>query len=174
MDTVIKEYTQLASVSGGLAFRSGETQASFRDILEQTLDYSCRQCLHRRLTIHSPQSSYSLDPDQLLQLQTPNNSTQLAPGVYHIRIHTGAFSYWTEHPRFDPEPWIILRLYDGWVVNQQTNVETRATWVTLNGYNDVLKIRVIESINLCAFFMDTYKADNSGQIILSILKADGP
>ncbi|MFG6100812.1 tetratricopeptide repeat protein [Leptothoe sp. EHU-05/26/07-4] len=168
----IAEYHQVATATGGLAFTDHQSNRSFYDVLTQTIDQSCRECIYRRLTIDSQSDCYVLDHAQMSRLQSLGNTTPLAPGSYIVRIKSGNFSYWTNAPDFDPEPWVILWIYGGRVINRKTNVEVGATWVTLNGYDDALKLEVLEGTNLCALFLDTYKDDNSGQVILSILEAN--
>ncbi|MEM7771072.1 MAG: substrate-binding domain-containing protein [Cyanobacteria bacterium P01_A01_bin.37] len=166
------EYTQLAQMTGGLAFTDQAAVRDFRDVLEQVIDSGCRFCVHRRLTIHSQRDCYELDQRHIDHLQSTANSTPLSPGSYIIRIKDGAFSYSENNSHVDPEPWVMLWIYGGRFVNQKTKVEVGATWVALNGYNDTLKLEVLEATTLCALFLDTYKDDNSGQITLSVLKSD--
>lgn len=123
-----------------------------------------------RLVVDSRDNCYVLDAQRLNALQTPANSTQLEPGTYVIRIEKGAFSYWKDNQQFAPEPWVLLWIYGGIVVNKKTNVKVGATWSSLNGYNDTLTLDVLEATTLCGLFFDTYKTDNSGEITLSILK----
>ena len=123
-----------------------------------------------RLVVDSRDNCYVLDEQRLNALQTPANSTQLEPGTYVIRIEKGAFSYWANNQQFAPEPWVLLWIYGGCVVNKKTNVKVGATWSSLNGYNDTLTLDVLETTTLCGLFFDTHKADNSGEITLSILK----
>ncbi|MEL6319481.1 MAG: substrate-binding domain-containing protein [Cyanobacteria bacterium J06626_14] len=165
-------YTQLAQATGGLVFTGQNGHHDIQSMVEQVVDGGCRFCVYRRLTIHSQRDCYELDQGQIDHLQTTANSTTLNPGRYIIRIKDGVFSYWTNNPHFDPEPWVLLWIYGGRFRNQQTNVEVGATWVALNGYNDTLKLDVLEPTTVCALFLDTYKDDNSGQVTLSILNTD--
>lgn len=123
-----------------------------------------------RVVVDSQEHCYLLDEARLNALQSTANSTHLEPGTYVIRIERGAFSYWTEQKKFSPEPWVMLWIYGGTVVNKKTNVKVGATWTSLNGYDDTLTLDVLEATNLCGIFFDTYKDDNSGEITLSILK----
>ena len=165
------EYKELAMATGGVAFVK-DSSIPVRDVLEQTLEQSCRECAYRRLTIRSNSDCLVLEQAQLDRLQSLGNSIPLSPGSYIIRINSGTFSYWPDAPMFEPEPWVMLWIYGGRFINQATNIAVGATWVTLNGYDDALKLEVLEGTNLCALFLDTYKYDNVGQIILSILEAD--
>ncbi|MEM7771073.1 MAG: hypothetical protein AAGA75_15365 [Cyanobacteria bacterium P01_E01_bin.6] len=123
-----------------------------------------------RLVVDSRENCYVLDEQRLAALQTTANSTQLDPGTYIIRIEKGAFSYWTENQQFSPEPWVLLWIYGGIVINKKTNSKVGTTWSSLNGYDDALTLDVLETATLCGLFFDTYKADNAGEITLSILK----
>jgi hypothetical protein len=64
----------------------------------------------------------------------------------------------------------MLWIYGGKVVNQKTNVPAASTWSTLNGLDDTLTLEVLEPATLCAFFFDTYSADNQGAVELSIVR----
>lgn len=123
-----------------------------------------------RLVVDSRENCYVLDEQRLNALQTTANSIQLEPGTYVIRIEKGAFSHWNENQRFLPEPWVLLWIYGGTVINKKTNVKVGATWSSLNGYDDALTLDVLEPTTLCGLFFDTYKADNAGEVTLSILK----
>ncbi|NET14517.1 MAG: hypothetical protein F6K08_17635 [Okeania sp. SIO1H6] len=53
----------------------------------------------------------------------------------------------------------------------KTNVETSATWSSLNGYDDTITLEVKETITVSALFLDVYEDDNSGEVTVSILDA---
>ncbi|MBT9313174.1 substrate-binding domain-containing protein [Leptothoe kymatousa] len=163
----IAAHKELAMATGGLAFvNDGNTPMG--DVLGQTIEKTCRECVYRRLTIRSHSDCLSLDP---ARLQSFNSARSLSPGKYIIRINSGTFSYWPDAPTFEPEPWVMLWINGGRFINQDTNVAVGTTWLTLNGYNDVLKLEVLADTHLCALFLDTYKDDNVGQITLSIVEA---
>lgn len=168
----IAEYNQLALATGGCTFIAENQPISYRDILEQTIEQGCRECIYRRLTINSQGSRYVLDQGQMERLQSSTSSTLLSPGSYIIRINSGAFSDGTNAPGFEPEPWVVLWIDGGRCINQKTGIEVGATWITLNGYDDSLKLTVVEETNVCALFIDTSQGDYSGQVILSILKTN--
>jgi hypothetical protein len=124
-----------------------------------------------RLTIDSRENCYVLDEGRLKAIQSGANSTTLDPGTYLVRINKGAFSYWGDNDqKFNPEPWVLLWIYGGKFTNKNTGVEVSATWVSLNGYDDILVLDVAETTTLAGLFLDTYAKDNTGKIILSILK----
>lgn len=123
-----------------------------------------------RVVVDSQEHCYVLDENRLSALKSTANSTQLEPGTYVIRIERGAFSYGAEPQQFSPEPWVMLWIYGGAVMNKQTNVTVNTTWISLNGYSDTLTLDVLETATLCGFFFDTYKDQGSGDVTLSILK----
>jgi hypothetical protein len=125
-----------------------------------------------RLTIDSKENCYVLDEGQLKAVQSGANSITLDPGTYLVRINQGAFSYWKDNTQqlFTPEPWVLLWIYGGKFTNKNTGVEVGATWVSLNGYDDVLVLDVAETTTIAGLFLDTYAKDNAGQVTLSILK----
>jgi hypothetical protein len=96
-------------------------------------------------------------------------STVLEPGTNLIKIESGAFSY--REGNDVGEPLVLLWIYGGSVINQKTNVPVSATWVSLNGYDDLLTLDVKESTTLCAFFFDTHLNDNNGEVHLSVVRA---
>ena len=128
-----------------------------------------RTC-HQQLVLDGQTHAYLLDERQQTALQSTARSTPLTPGCYVITIEQGYFNYWTEHPDFSGEPLVILWIHGGRMINRQSNVEVTSLWKTLNGYNDVLTLEVLDPVNVHAFFFDSYKDDNSGQVFLLILK----
>lgn len=120
------------------------------------------------LTVDSRENCYLLDEAALNAVQTHANSTQLAPGTYVFQIEKGVFCYWSEEPKFAAEPWVMLWIYGGAVVNERTQVKVGATWASLNGYEDTVTLTVLETTTVSGLFFDTYKDDNSGEITLSI------
>jgi hypothetical protein len=96
------------------------------------------------LTIDSQKDCYRLDSLKLAALQQGDNITTLEPGNYQIKIISGEFSYWSDSARlFSPEPWVILWIYGGQVINQKTNRLVGCTWSSLNGYDDILHLKVM-------------------------------
>ncbi len=121
------------------------------------------------LTIHSKYNCYFIDPDTMRRLeQEISVSRVLQPGSYFIRIKSGSFSY--QHSNRQGEPIVLLWIYGGRVMNQQTGVEVAATWSSLNGYSDLLRLEVREPATICAFFFDSYIEDNQGEIVLSVTR----
>ena len=101
-------------------------------------------------------------------LQNQAASTTLEPGTYVLRIKSGGFSYGSGLPS---EPFVLLWIYGGKFVNLKTNVETVATWSSLNGYDDTLTLEVKEKITVNVVLIDVYGEDNSGEMVISILDA---
>jgi hypothetical protein len=129
-----------------------------------------------KLTIDSQKDCYVLDPLKLATLQTGTNTTTLKPGSYKIRIISGEFSYWSAGDRlFPPESWVILWIYGGKVINKKTGKLVGCTWSSLNGYEDILNLEVLETTQIAAIFFDTYTHDNQGNVTLEIVKnTDNP
>jgi hypothetical protein len=131
---------------------------------------SAESCAITHLVVHNRSNCFQLDPEQMRRLQEEVAvSTTLDPGTYLIRIKSGAFGY-RSLSDYPGEPLVLLWIYGGSMINQKNNVEVKATWSTLNGYADALNLRVLEPVKLCAFFLDTYVADNEGEVDLSVVK----
>jgi len=101
------------------------------------------------------------------QLEQTAVSKSLSPGSYIIRIHGGGFGYQAGDTA---EPVVLLWIYGGRFINRDTDVEVNATWVSLNGYEDTLTLDAIDPITVAAFFMDTYREDNEGELTLAFTK----
>ncbi len=127
------------------------------------------------LTVDSKQNCYLLDDNYLSTLkQSGSNFVELNPGNYRIKIRQGNATYWSDHKKFNIEPWALILLKGGKFVTKLTGIETEETWVSLNGLKDEVVLEVKEKTTLTGLFFDTYKEDNEGQIILEIksLSAD--
>jgi hypothetical protein len=61
---------------------------------------------------------------------------------------------------------VILWIYGGQVINQKTNRLVGCTWSSLNGYDDILHLKVMETTQISAIFFDTYSQDNQGEVTL--------
>ncbi|MEO1209532.1 MAG: DUF4912 domain-containing protein [Cyanobacteria bacterium J06638_20] len=128
------------------------------------------QCAIQTVKVHSRHHAYQLDEAQMSHLQDAIATTYtFTPGLHILRIREGVFRYDgnLEHPG---EPWVLLWIYGGTVINQKTGVPVSATWSTLNGYADTLTLDVKEPATLCAFFFDTYPEDNTGEVTLSVIQ----
>ncbi|MEM0981213.1 MAG: hypothetical protein AAGH78_13180 [Cyanobacteria bacterium P01_H01_bin.58] len=131
---------------------------------------SGHQCAIQTIKVHSRHHAYQLDEAQMSHLQDAIATTYtFTTGLHILRIRKGVFRYDgnLEHPG---EPWVLLWIYGGTVINQKTGVPVSATWSTLNGYADTLTLDVKEPATLCAFFFDTYPEDNTGEITLSVIQ----
>ncbi len=120
--------------------------------------------------IHCRNNAVMFDQGQLNHIEHDVATTHsLIPGIYTLRIRDGVFNYDRDdtHPG---EPFVLLWIHGGTVVNKKTGVPVSSTWTTLNGYDDTLVLDVREPVTLCAFFVDTYPDDNSGEITLSVFK----
>ncbi|WP_169221688.1 hypothetical protein [Brasilonema sp. UFV-L1] len=122
------------------------------------------------LTIDSKNNCYVIDPNQMNNLQQKvANSYTFDKGTFEIRITGGRYKY--AKAKTEGEPFVLLWIYgvDGSTfINQNTGFEIGATWTTLNGYNDSLKLEVKQRTVLNALFFDVNNNDNSGSIDLLI------
>jgi len=122
------------------------------------------------IKVHNRGNCYLLTPEEMNSIQQKAVSTKLEPGIYKVRIKDGAFDYKKEVGHVG-EPWVLLWIYGGKVINKKTNVPVPATWTTLNGYEDELILEVIEPATLSAFFIDTFIDDNEGEVTLSVSRS---
>lgn len=126
------------------------------------------RCSIKTITVHSRHNSYLLSEAQMRQLQEQTAVTKLLePGTHLVRIKSGAFGYGAL-AEFS-EPIVLLWIHGGKVINRKTDITVMATWSTLNGYDDTLTLEVQETTTLHAFFFDTYRDDNRGEVTLSVV-----
>ena len=118
------------------------------------------------LKVHSRNNCYRLSPEQLNAIQNNGVSVTLKPGTNIVKLLENNTPY-TIRTRAKAEPWVLLWIYGGKVINKKTNVEVVATWASLTGYDDSLTIDVVESATLCAFLFDT-SADSHDKLTLSV------
>jgi phosphate transport system substrate-binding protein len=129
------------------------------------------RCSIQQLRVNSRTNCYLMDAEQMNRLQSQTAATHaLEVGQYLVRIKNGMFGYRSSGNVFTGEPLVLLWLYGGRVVNKKTNVAVNATWSSLNGYAETLTLEVLEPATLCAFFFDTHKDDNEGEVTVSIVK----
>ncbi len=119
------------------------------------------------LKVHSRHNCYRLSPEQMNAIQDRGVPVTLNPGTNVVKLLENDTPY-TTGTGAKAEPWVLLWIYGGRVVNSQTNVEVVATWASLNGYTDALTIDVIEPATLCAFLFDTSTGNHSGELTLSV------
>jgi hypothetical protein len=123
----------------------------------------------QRLTVDSKKNCYLLDEDYLTSIkQSGANFIELDPGNYIIKIREGNSSYWSESKKFKLEPWALLWVKGGKFISKLTGVEVEESWFSLNGLADEIVVEVKEKTTLTGLFLDTYKEDNEGEIILAI------
>ncbi|MEM9484207.1 MAG: hypothetical protein AAGA83_11000, partial [Cyanobacteria bacterium P01_F01_bin.116] len=113
---------------------------------------------------------YRLSPAQMNAIQDNGVSVHLSPGTNVVKLQESDSTY-TTGTGAKAEPWVLLWIYGGKVVNQQTNIEVVATWASLNGYEDSLVLDVVEPATLCAFLFDTSTGNHSGELNLSVATA---
>lgn len=140
------------------------------------------------LKVNSQKNCFTVTPEQMHRLQTEVAvSTQLEPGINIVKIRSLG-GRWpaadrvaapqenrqpsSASPASGPasEPWVLLWIYGGRVINQQTHVEVQATWASLNGEADVLTLEVKATAQLCAFFFATPPHGHDGSVTLSIAR----
>ena len=119
------------------------------------------------LKVHSQHNCYRLSPEQMNAIQDKGVSVTLNPGTNVVKLLENETPYSTGTGA-QAEPWILLWIYGGKVINKKTNVEVVATWASLNGYDDSLTMDVIEPATLCAFLFDTSTGNHSGELTLSV------
>ncbi|MCC5637727.1 hypothetical protein LC593_18150 [Nostoc sp. CHAB 5844] len=121
------------------------------------------------LTVESKRNCYVLDENYLTTLkQSGSNFVELNPGNYRIKIREGNATYWSDNKKFNIEPWALILVKGGKFITKLTGSEIAETWVSLNGLKDEVVLEVKEKTTLTGLFIDTYKEDNEGQIILAI------
>src|SRR4028118_773895 len=121
------------------------------------------------LTVDSKRNSYVLDENQLASLkQSGTNSIELNPGNYRLKIREGNSTYWSDNKKVNLEPWALIWVKGGKFITKLTGIEVEETWTSLNGFKDEVVLEVKEKTTLTGLFVDTYKEDNEGQIILAI------
>lgn len=119
------------------------------------------------LKVHSRNNCYRLSPEQMNAIQDKGVSVPLHPGTNIVKLLEGDTPY-TTGTGTRAEPWVLLWIYGGKMVNSQTGVEVVATWASLNGYKDSLTLDVIEPATLCAFLFDTSTGNHSGELTLAV------
>jgi phosphate transport system substrate-binding protein len=122
------------------------------------------------IMLNRPTNTYVLDAMQVTQLtQQAAVQQALSPGHYTLKIAEGNFSYrpLAEHPG---EPLVMLWLKGGKLIGDRAQVETTDTWLTLNGYGDEYRVQILEPTTLHAFFVDTHKDDNAGEVTVKVTK----
>lgn len=153
------------AVAGAAGVMAAAGRAATADAAETTTQGSVQT-----VQVHSRNNAVMFTEEQLRHIEHDVASTQqLVPGIYTLRLRDGVFNYDRDdaHPG---EPFVLLWIHGGTVINQKTGVPVSSTWTTLNGYDDTLILNVREPATLCAFFVDTYPDDNSGEVTLSVIK----
>lgn len=115
------------------------------------------------LKLHSKDNCVPIAPDAMREMEQSAASQVLQPGTYTVRIQEGAFGDRTE-------PVVLLWLYGGRLINQDTGVEVNATWCSLNGYDDHLTLTVLTSTTLTAFVGDMSGSQNEAEPMLVITR----
>ncbi|NEQ52902.1 MAG: hypothetical protein F6K11_22640 [Leptolyngbya sp. SIO3F4] len=119
------------------------------------------------IKVHSQHNCYRLSPEQMNAIQDNGVSIDLPVGTNVVKLLEGDTPY-TTGIGAKAEPWVLLWIYGGKVINRKTKVEVVATWASLNGYDDSLTMDVIEPATLCALLFDTSTGNHSGELTLSV------
>jgi phosphate transport system substrate-binding protein len=146
---------------------AGADEPTIATEIHEQADSSCSV---QTLMVHSRNHCYPLTPVMVQEIQDKSVKESLETGCYLIKIRSGGFGYTSGRSNYDP--WVMLWIYGGRVMNQQTGVSVSTTLSTLNGYDEVLTLEVLEPATLSAFFMDTHVDDNEGAVTLSIVKIE--
>lgn len=155
----------LAAVGGGLAAASIGQKS-----VDSSADTVPTVPQGQIVKVHSRNNALMFNEEQLHHIEhAVANTHSLTPAVYTLQIKDGVFNYDGDdtHPG---EPFVLLWIHGGTVINEKTGIPVSSTWTTLNGYDDTLTLDVREPAMLCAFFLDTYPDDNTGEITLSVTK----
>jgi phosphate transport system substrate-binding protein len=155
---------------GAMAANPSTAGADEPTIATEIHEQANSSCSVQTLTVHSRNHCYPLTPVMVQEIQDKSIKESLETGRYLIKIRSGGFGYTSGRGNYDP--WVMLWIYGGRVINQQTGVSVSTTLSTLNGYDKVLTLEVLEPATLSAFFMDTHVDDNEGAVTLSIVKID--
>ncbi|MBO3460455.1 hypothetical protein G7B40_019830 [Aetokthonos hydrillicola Thurmond2011] len=129
-----------------------------------------KEIIMNTLTIDTKNNCYVIDANQMNNLQQ-NVATSFIfeKGTFDIRISSGRYS--NNKTKKLGEPFVLLWIYgDGGTtfINRSTGFEVGATWTTLNGYNDTLKLETKERAVLNALFFDFNNEDSGGSIDILI------
>lgn len=127
------------------------------------------ECTVTDLKVHSQHNCYRLSPEQMQAIQDKGVSVKLESGTNIVKIREGAFTYSSDAEAM-AEPYVLLWIYGGRVINQKTQVEVMATWASLNGYDDAVVLEVIEPATLCAFFFNINGTEGDGDMTLSVVR----
>ncbi len=161
----------LAAGAGAAAMGAGVSDAkNVKSAATPAATAPSNQGTVQTVKVHSRNNAVMFDEAQLHHIEHDVASThQLDPAVYTLRLRDGVFNYDGDdaHPG---EAFVLLWIHGGTVINQKTGIPVSSTWTTLNGYDDTLILDVREPATLCAFFLDTYPDDNTGEVTLSVLK----
>jgi hypothetical protein len=135
-------------------------------------------CMVSELKLHSRRNCLVLDAEEMVALQQAAVSVSLEPGTHLIQLRSSSLPDQSAHQPAsqhlplsqNEEPWVMLWIYGGKVVNQKNGISVEATWSTLNGWDDTLTLEVIKPATLCAFFLKTNRADDAQEVEIAIVQ----
>lgn len=124
------------------------------------------------LKVNGKTNCYQFSQGMIKQIQEQISVSQtLQPGVHHLSIKTGTFSYSQDQRKAIPT--LNLWIYGKFInVKVDPEVIVDAGWFSLNGYSEVLNIEVLEPTTVCCLFFDTYAQDNTGEVTLYIKRVE--
>ncbi|WP_013324117.1 hypothetical protein [Gloeothece verrucosa] len=124
------------------------------------------------LVVDSVKNAYQLNQNQIQEIERKGATADLEKGIYVIRIKDGYFDYVKDTNDVENEPLVLLWIYGGKFKNLKTNKQVKASWSSLNGYDDTITLAVSEPAKVTAFFFDTEVKDNAGNVTISVIKVD--
>jgi phosphate transport system substrate-binding protein len=157
----------MAGAAAGTAFTVG-TQSSTAELVDSSRTHSVERCSINTLRLDMQRHVYPLDFAATDRLKQSAVSKVLEAGQYLLKIRSGGFGYGSDTSR--NEPWLLLWIHGGRAINKKTGKEVISTWSSLNGYDEVLSLDVLEDTTISAFFIDTAIDDNQGEINLAVVK----
>jgi phosphate transport system substrate-binding protein len=157
----------MAGAAAGTAFTVG-THANAADSVDSGRTHSIERCSINTLRIDLQRHVYPLDFAAIDRLKQSAVSKILETGQYLLKIRNGGFGYQSDASK--NEPWLLLWIHGGRVINKKTGKEVISTWSSLNGYDEVLSLDVLEETTVSAFFIDTAIDDNQGEVDLAVVK----
>jgi phosphate transport system substrate-binding protein len=164
--TAVGGVVAVAGAAAGTAYVVG-TQASAKPA-ESGRTHSIERCSINTLRLDMQRHVYPLDFAATDQLKQAAVSQILETGQYILNIRSGGFGYQADISK--NEPWLLLWIHGGRVINKKTGKEVISTWSSLNGYDEVLSLDVLEETTVSAFFIDTAIDDNQGEVNLAVVK----
>jgi phosphate transport system substrate-binding protein len=167
-DSTATKGAAMAGAAAGTAYTVGTQVSSIAELADSSRTHSIERCSIETLQLNMQRHVYLLDFAATDQLKQSAVSKTLETGQYLLKIRSGAFGYQSDPSR--NEPWLLLWIHGGRVINKKTGKEVISTWSSLNGYDEILSLDVLEETTVSAFFIDTAIDDNQGEVNLAVVK----